>query len=110
MPAPLRACGHFLVPKSSLRRGWRTGARALCRGVRGRRLQPKQQPADGDEELAMNIASGRDHRACPGKCREAKDLGERLAADAEPLPPTEHPVLPEHIAELLDNAHYNLSD
>jgi hypothetical protein len=74
------------------------------------KLRPTFLPAHLFEELGMNISRGRDLTACAAKCIRTIELGQRLLKSQVDPPPTESPVLPEHINELLDIARYNLSD
>jgi hypothetical protein len=74
------------------------------------RLQPNYLPAHVYEELGMNISRGRDLNGCAAKCVYTIELGQRLIKGQTEPPPTERPVQPEHINELLDIARYNLSD
>lgn len=74
------------------------------------RLQPNYLPSHVYEELAMNVAHGRNLAACALKCRETIDLAERMLAGAIEQPPTDRHVEPEHILEQLDVVRYNYSD
>lgn len=74
------------------------------------RLQPAYLPAHVYEELAMNLARRRDLSACADKCQQTLELARKLESGEAIHPPTERPVRSEHIAELLDLVHYNLSD
>jgi hypothetical protein len=74
------------------------------------KLQPNYLPAHMYEELGLNISRGRDLNACAEKCLEIIDLGQRLMKGQDETPPTDRPVQPEHINEMLDMARYNLSD
>jgi hypothetical protein len=74
------------------------------------RLQPNYLPAHMYIELGMNISRGRDMNACAQKYVEIIDLAQRMMKGHAEPPPTERPIQPEHVNELLDMARYNLSD
>ncbi|HVT11067.1 MAG TPA: hypothetical protein VHE55_02275 [Fimbriimonadaceae bacterium] len=72
--------------------------------------QPNYLPAHIYEELGMNIARGRNFQRCVDKILATIDLSQRLLKGQVEPPPTESPIHPEHINEVLDMARYNLSD
>lgn len=82
----------------------------LKHALEAQRLQPNYLPAHIYQELGMNISRGRDLKACVNKCLETIELGQRLIKGQVTPPPTDQPVQPEHVNELLDIARYNLSD
>lgn len=73
-------------------------------------LQPNYLPAHVYEELGMNISRGRDFRLCAERIQQTIELSQSLMKGHVQPPPTETPIEPEHINELLDMARYNLSD
>jgi hypothetical protein len=82
----------------------------LTNAREAQRLQPNYLPAHVFEELGLNISRGRNLEACAKKCLETIDLGQRMLKGQVEAPPTDRPIQPEHINELLDMARYNLSD
>jgi hypothetical protein len=74
------------------------------------KLQPNYLPAHVYEELGLNISRSRDLAGCAKKCLEIIELGQCLIKGQVESPPTDRPVQPEHINEILDMARYNLSD
>lgn len=73
-------------------------------------LQPNYLPAHIYEELGLMIARGRNLDESRIKCLEIIELGEALLAGRRAHPPTERPVEPVQVYELLDMVRYNLSD
>ncbi|HTQ09670.1 MAG TPA: hypothetical protein VMI31_06325 [Fimbriimonadaceae bacterium] len=71
---------------------------------------PNYLPARIYEELGMNIARGKDLDECAERLRGAIELGEAILAGRADAPPTDRPIEREHVLEILDIAHYNLSD
>ncbi len=72
--------------------------------------QPNYLPAHVYEELGMNIARGRNLQRCVEKIQATIALSQLLLKGQVEPPPTESPIQPEHINEVLDMARYNLSD
>jgi|GEM_PF-3763389 len=72
--------------------------------------QPNYLPARIYEELGINISWGKDLSVCVDLILRAIGLGEAILAGEADLPATEWPVERDHVHEILDIAHYNLSD
>jgi|SRR5579862_7015619 len=73
-------------------------------------LQPNYLPLRVYEELGMNISRSKNYALCATKISETVALGQSLLKGYVDPPPTERPIEPEHVNELLDIARYNLSD
>lgn len=73
-------------------------------------LQPNYLPAHIFEELGMNIARRRKLPQCVLKCQDTIALAQDMLKGHAPHPPTDRPIEPEHINEILDIVRYNLSD
>lgn len=72
--------------------------------------QPNYLPAHIYEELGMNISRGRSLHVSVEKYLQTIQLAQDMIKGHVEPPPTDEPILPEHINEVLDIARYNLAD